>query len=187
MKWMKVSILAVLITVGLAPVASAQNLLAERSGTAIWGIKIPVWNTTDSLISDGMIVVLDTTTTAVTSGGEKRLGVRAFLPASHQRYRVVGIAAGNIQKSSRGGNGAVLVYGYHPRAFLQNSAAASAFGAIKISLSVEGSFVAADSAGTAIGTLIAQNPGIVTNINGASGTRYTGKVWVRFMGPYAGP
>ena len=173
MKFAKQILLALALVVAFAGTAGAQaSINSSKFGTEPNGLMLSVFNTTDSTIVDGSVVCADTT------GSIKHFGVRNWLPASQQRYRVVGIAVGRIPGR---GTGKVLLAGYHPRVIMNGLATTTAFGAIEISLAVNGSMAPADSAANAIGYTLGYNAGVIT------GTRYTAQCFVRFTGPYGGP
>lgn len=161
-------ILALCVSAGLSATASAQASLLnyDKLGTSPVGEMMTVWNTTDSAIVDGSIVVIDTTASI------KRIGVRNYI--QNNRFRVLGIAAGEIPKSSKGSPGKVLIRGYHPRALVGASNVAAAT-TLKISLSVNGSFSAADTVGGVSAWVLGSNAGVYP------GVRYKYKVW--FLGP----
>ncbi len=156
---------AVLAVAGVSGTASAQANSADKFGTSAWGNIIPVWNTIDSVIVDGSLVVIDTTATI------KRLGIRPYLPASTVRTRVLGIAVGDIARSSRGGAGKVLLYGYHPRARVGASSGVAAGAVLKPSLSIAHSFALGDSISGSSAYVIGGNAGAF------SGSIYKYKVW----------
>lgn len=131
--------------------------------TAVANVMVTVWNTTDSTITDGSVVMTDTTSTI------KRVGVRNYLAASATRHRVLGLAYGNIPRSSTGQPGRVLILGYHPNALLAASNL-SAGGVLKVSLSLNGCLAAGDTLSGNVGYLLGGNVGTIT------GPRYSGPV-----------
>lgn len=163
---LKSLLLALCLVAGLSATASAQSPVQsyDKFGTNAVGIIISAWNTIDSTIVDGSVVAIDTTSAI------KRIGVRPYLPASIIRLRCVGIAVGDIPKSSLGAPGRVLIYGYHPRARIGASGVAAG-ASLKYSLSVANSFAQADSVSGAVGYILGGNstvyPGVV----------YKYKVW----------
>ena len=150
----RIILLLVAATMVVSGTAHAQSGLtgASKLGTEAWGQIIPVWNTTDSLIYDGSVVVLDTTSTI------KRLGVRNHIPASTSRFQVLGLAVGDISRSSRGGTGKVLVYGYHPRARV--GASGVLFGANLKFGTINGSLALADTVQATVAVVLGGNAGV---------------------------
>jgi hypothetical protein len=134
-----------------------------------------VWNTTDSLIVDGSVVVIDTTATI------KRIGVRNFIPGTTARGRCLGLAYGNIPRRTTGVSGRVLITGYHPNALIGASGLAP-FNLIKTSCTVTGSLALADTTAGIVGIIAGGNAGTVT------GVRYTYQVYIfKPLSTMAGP
>lgn len=165
MKFLRILIaLAALVVV--ASTADAQVATFVKSGTGLAGIVIPVTNTVDSLIYDGELVMIDTTATV------KRIGVKRFDGTALGRFRIVGIAAGNVNKSSKGGNGQVLIWGYHPRAHAVKALAAGVLvrpGAVNGSLAAGG-----DSASMAVGRVLTGVAGATNKDNARYGIWFWG-------------
>ena len=163
---------ALVVAVGIAVMpkphtASAQALSAynKNTNTAVGHI-IGVSNASDSTIFDGEVVNLDTTTVA-SAPGNQRIYVRRYIPAGPARQRVIGLAVGTIMKSSQGGSGQILIYGYHPRARIQLSTM-TPFQILKSSLACTGAMVAGDSTAATVGFIIKYN---------VRGFPFTGAVW----------
>lgn len=173
MKRIKYLLLALALTVGLSGTASAQSgwNISPVAGGA-WGDIVPCFNTIDSLIVDGTVVVVDTTTTT------KRGGVRPYTVAlgGLGRFRAVGIAVGNIPRSSQGGVGRILLRGYHPRARV-GASNATAFQQLKVSTTIAHSFAVGDTVQGNVGYIIGGNAGAFT------GPTYKYKVWIWGFGP----
>lgn len=85
------------------------------------GTFVGVANVQDSVLYDGELVMADTNSTALASGGIRRIGVKHYDGTNLNKCRVVGIVAGDIPKSSKRGTGRVLVWGYHPAAYINIS------------------------------------------------------------------
>ncbi len=162
-----------------AGTASADGINYDKFGTKLFRLSggvstIPsavpnvyctVWNTTDSTITDGSVVMVDTTSTI------KRIGVRNYLAGSGTRNRCFGLAYGNIPRSSTGASGRVLITGYHPNALLAASNL-SAFNTLKVSLSLNGCLALGDTLAGNVGILMGGNVGTIT------GPRYNGPVYI---------
>lgn len=150
--------------------ANAQAAIsADFRGSGPVGIMMSVYNVSaDTNIVDGDVCIVDTSATV-----SNRLGVRKLTLGLAVNSRAAGIAVGNIQKG--GGPGKLLVWGYHPGAFvgLSNLAVNSP---IKISRTIPGSFALADTIPGTCGWAISRTSAAVS-----SGTRYKYKVW--FFGP----
>jgi hypothetical protein len=154
--------------------ADAQvTFSASRGGTGSWGLVQPVWNTVDSTITDGDIVMYDTTA-ASASFTEKRMGVRHYLGVLSDRKRIAGVAYGDISRSSQGGRGSVLIWGYHN--FVKYSLPSGTVGGAPIRVSaITGSVVNA-------GDSISMQVGYVTGgVAGLSGTMSHVKARVNFL------
>lgn len=171
-------VVASIVTVYVAPKSAVAQTISgfyDKFGTKKLGtLTIPstvantyctVWNTTDSTITDGSVVMCDTTSTI------KRIGVRNYLAASATRHRILGLAYGNIPRSSTGAPGRVLILGYHPNAIVAVSNL-SAGGVLKVSLSVNGSLAAGDTLSGNVGYVLGGNSGTIT------GPRYTAPVMI---------
>lgn len=180
MKKLKHLFLALAGIAFVATAASAQTGVSyEKTGTKnirlsggvtavpmnVPNVYVSVWNTTDSTITDGSVVVVDTTSII------KRIGVRNYLPASQNHTRVLGLAYGNIPKSSTGQPGRVMITGYHPNALI-GASGVTAFQTLKYSLSINGSLAAADTVSSICGIVLGGNPGSIT------GVRYTYQVLI---------
>lgn len=132
---------------------------------------VGVANAVDSILYDGELVMVDTTTAA--SSNIKRIAVKRFDGTALGRLRVIGIVAGNIPKSSLRGTGKVLTWGFHPRAYvgLSNLAANSA---IKIGL-LNAMFQGADTLEAGCGYAISRSSASTSTVN--TGPRYQYKVY----------
>lgn len=156
--------------------ASAQALTYSpfavgQAGASAVGTFIGVANAQDSILYDGELVCSDTT--ASTSSNVRRIGVRRFDGTALLRARIVGIVAGDIPKSSKRGTGRVLVWGYHPAAYvgLSNLGVNSA---IKIGL-LNAMFQGADTLEAACGVAISRTSASTSTVN--TGPRYRYKVY----------
>ena len=170
MKHLRLILVAVALLV-VAGNASAQ-VTYTKSGNSAAGIIVPVFNSVDTLLVDGTWLMADTTTAATTN--LKRIVVKKWGSVVTADTRFVGIAVGPIQKSSKGGNGNMLVYGYHPTAIM--SPGISAFAGIGPSMIFVGG-------GNALPDTL-ESPrslGFFIGYNGATSTR--GKVWLFRGGP----
>ena len=145
--------------------AEAQGTFAAvKNGTGTHGLAKSVWNTTDSVLFHGDLVMWDTTTAAVTAGGYKRYGVRRYLGVLSDRKRIAGWAFGDIAKSSQGGRGAILVFGYHNFVKTSTSNGIVAGSPFRIS-AVNGSVVnAGDSLSMAVGYAVGGNAGVLNTV-----------------------
>lgn len=120
MKSLRMLLLAAVVALVCAAPASAQLINYQSRGRGYAGLIIPVFCGADSMIGDGTLVMVDTTTVATTN--QKRIVVVPFNGVVVNRYKVIGIAAGNIKKPSnaatghRGAPGNVLIWGYHGNA-----------------------------------------------------------------------
>lgn len=178
MKRIKILLLALVVMGAFAGHASAQNILVTRGANgSIAGLRIPVWNSSDSLIVSGMVVQLDTTTAATSD--LKVFVVKRYTGTLSDRDRVIGVAAGNIARSSQGGNGSVLIYGYHPGVFasVSNATAGSYIRLSTINGAVKD---AGDSLSMAVGWCISPVTGTTSAAQG-SNTRYRVKAFVNFL------
>lgn len=146
--------LAAAVLMAAAGTASAQ-ITYVKSGTGAAGWMAPVFNAIDSLIVDGTIVSVDTT--AASGTNLKRIVVRPYAGTAITRPRCIGVAVGPIQRSSRGGNGTILLWGYHPGAKIAASNV-SANTMIKVGV-VHGAFASsADSLSGQVGWFIGYAP-----------------------------
>jgi hypothetical protein len=158
MKNLKKFIFAVALT-GLTVAALPHNASAQegllaysKTGTGTQGMMLAVYNVVDSLIADGTICSVDTV--AAASGGTLRFVVRPYAGTALTRSKCIGIAAGTIRKSSQGGSGRVLVWGYHANAKMA-ATGISANTMVKISPAVHGAFAAsADTLSAQVGWFI---------------------------------
>lgn len=154
--------------------ASAQALTYSPFGqnTAV-GTFIGVANVQDSVLYDGELVMADTNTTAITAGGVRRIGVRHYDGGNLNKSRVLGIVAGDIPKSSKRGTGRVLIWGYHPAAYLNASnIAANAL----ISASATNSCLGKqDTLSAVAGYAIGRSSAATSTVN--TGPRYRYKVY----------
>lgn len=170
--------LAAVVTLVGAGIAFSQVTYNRGTSQSVAGIIVPVSLGADSLIQDGTVVMVDTTTAATTN--QKRIVVVPYNGTVLNRYRVIGVAAGPIKKPGnaatghRGAVGNVLIWGYHPSAKVSSSTQA---GNVQIKPAIlHGKFaVSADSVGIAIGWLI--GPGLN---NTASNPR--GQVFITNIG-----
>lgn len=161
----RVLALAAVLTLCVVGAAYAQVTFV-KSGTGLSGIVVPVTNTVDSLIYEGELVMIDTTATT------KRIGVKRYDGTALGRFRIVGIATANIKKSSQGGAGNVLIWGYHPRAHAVKALAAGVLvrpGAINGSLAAGG-----DSASMAVGRVLTGVAGATNKDNARYGIWFWG-------------
>lgn len=165
-------LLAVALCVGLSTSAMAQDWNVSPGAGGAVGDIVPCFNTIDSVIVDGTVVSIDTTATT------KRFGIRPYTVAlgGIGRIRCVGIAVGNIPKSSQGGVGRILLRGYHPRARVAISNAAAG-NQLKISTTVAHSLAVGDTVQGNIGIILGGNSTVFT------GPTYKYKVWIWGFGP----
>ena len=164
----RIIILLVAMTMAVTSIqqAHAQAFPNSMTGTGRTGIIIPAWNTVDSVIFNGEIVMIDTTATV------KRFGVRRYDGGLANRVRVVGIAATDFPKSSRGGSGSVLIWGYHDRAHAVKAMAAGQvlkIGAINGSLATAG-----DSLGMGVARVVRGVAGATNKDNARYGVWWFG-------------
>lgn len=182
--------LAVAVTFGTGPQGTglswAQQALSYSpfgQNSAV-GTFIGVANVQDSVLYDGELVMADTNSVAVTAGGIRRIGVKHYDGTSLGKARVLGIVAGDIQKSSKRGTGRVLIWGYHPAAYV----AQSNLGVnqpIKIGGTVA-CFSALDTTITGVGYAISRTSASTSTVN--TGPRYRYKVYffgTKGVGPAA--
>mgnify|MGYP001608736021 CR=1 FL=1 len=135
--------------------ADAQLINYVKSGTGTTGFIIPVFNAIDSLIADGTIVSIDTTLASGTN--LKRIVVRPYAGTSITRAKCVGVSVGSIARSSRGGVGNVLVWGYHANAKM-NASGLTANIPLKVSPATHGAFgTGVDSLSGQIGVFFGYN------------------------------
>lgn len=167
MRSFKILLLALVVT-AVAGTAQAQNLLVNPQDNTAYGLKMPVYNSTDSLILDGDLVMADSTASTAYINSDRPV-VRKYLGLSLDRPRVLGIAVGNINKSSQGGTGTILIWGYHPKAFVGVSTAA-AKAVLKVGLA--GGFQVADTLECGCGYVIG-----MSSATPATGPRYRYKIW----------
>lgn len=160
-----ISLLVVVVAMTMAVGAQAQGLYGSRTGTGVLGQVIPAWNTTDSLIYDGQVVMIDTTSTI------KRFGVKRYDGSHASRPRVIGLAVGNIPRSSSGGNGTVLIWGYHPGAHATKALAAGAL--LELS-TLNGSLAISDSMSQNVARVITGVAGATTTSNAKYGVWWFG-------------
>lgn len=160
--------------------ANAQVTYTGGTSQGKAGIVVPVFLGADSLIQDGTVVMVDTTTAATTN--MKRIVVIPFNGLVINRTRVLGVASGNIKKPGnsatghRGAAGNVMIWGYHPSVKVGSSTQAGNV-LIKAGPSLYGKFTVCptDTASLAIGWLI--GPGLN---NSASNPR--GQVFITRIG-----
>lgn len=148
-----------------------------KNGTSAVGIFVAGFNAVDSVLFNGEVVMVDTTASTV-QGGVKRVAIRRYLGVLSDRFRVIGIVADTrIAKSSQQGVGRVLIWGYHPAAYVGVSNA-GAKAPIKVG-AVAAAFSVADSVSEAVGYVIGGNAGTST-VN--TGPRYTYRVFLTGIG-----
>ena len=176
MKHLRLILVAIALLV-VAGNASAQVTYRGGTSNGAAGIIVPVFCGADSLIQAGTVVMVDTTTAATTN--MKRIVVIPYAGTAATRYRVIGVAAGNIKKPGsaatghRGAAGNVLIWGYHPSVKVGSSTQA---GNVPVKCGLYGKLTAsADSLSMSIGWLV--GPG--TN-NAASNPR--GQVFINAIG-----
>lgn len=166
----KILILASLVAAFAVTAASAQPYSPFGGSTAV-GVFMPVANAQDSVLYVGELVCADTTTSTLNI---KRIGVRRFDGTALLRARIVGIVSGNdIPKSSKRGTGQVLVWGYHPAAYVAVSNLA-VNRPIKLGL-VNAMFEGADTLEAACGYAISRTSAATSTVN--TGPRYRYKVY----------
>lgn len=155
--------------------ADAQSMGPyNKTSTRPVGHMVPVFNASDSLIFDGELVSLDTTTA---TSNNLRIYVRRYIPAAAARQHTLGLAVGTIAKSSQGGAGQVLIQGFHPRARLALSNMVP-YAPLKVSLLTTGSLAQGDT--------VAGNCGFLYKYV-AGGAPFKGAVWFYGGGRCAGP
>lgn len=170
-------VLAAVVSLVTATAALAQIINYNKSGTSTTGMTIPVFNAIDSLIPDGTVVSIDTT--AASGTNLKRIVVRPYAGTAITRPRCIGLANGSIARSSRGGNGNVLIWGYHANAKMAASGLTANSG-MKVAVVHGALTTSADSLSGQIGVFIGYN-----SLSTAANSR--GKVFItaplgRFFG-----
>jgi len=153
------------------PALAQQALTYSRTGNTAVGTFVGVYNVADSTLFDGELVMADTSTAA--AGGLTRIGVKRFDGTALGRCRVVGIVAGDIPKSSLRGSGRVLIWGYHPAAYVGLSDLA-ANRPIKLGL-INAMFQGADTLEAQVGYAISRTSAATSTVN--TGPRYRYKVF----------
>lgn len=145
--------------------ALAQSFSADKYGTGRVGITFPCFNTLDSTVLSGTLLMIDTTTTV------KHMGVTPYDGTLSNRKRVCGWASGNLPKRSLGGAGAMIVWGFVPD--IKMSASNTAAGAPLRVGTLHGSVKeAGDSLSMQVGYTIRGPSGTINN------GRYTAWAWV---------
>lgn len=175
MKNLKLFILALALSgLTVAGIASAQEgtMIGQAFGaTYTQGIGLSAYNTADSTILDGSLVQIDTTSTKL------RFGVKLYTGTLSDRKRIVGLAWGDIPKSSLNRSGRVLLFGFH--SFARVSTSNIAAGAPLRVGTLQGSMKDA-------GDSMSMQCGYV--VRGASGTikqgRYGAATWFWGMGHF---
>lgn len=172
--------LALAVAVGIALVPQPQKAYSQGSSayspfgganTAV-GVFIPVANVQDSVLYDGELVCADTS--AVSALNVKRIGVRRFDGTSLMRPRIIGIVAQpTIDKSSKRGTGRVLIWGYHPKAYV-GAINVAVNTPIKVGL-LNAMFQTADTLEAACGYAISRSSATASTVN--TGPRYQYKVF----------
>jgi hypothetical protein len=156
-----IALVAALAVVTGVSVAYAQVTTYVKSGTSRAGIVVPVFSGLDSVIVDGTVVMVDTTTAATTN--QQRIVVVPYNGVVLNRYRFLGVAAGDIKKPGnattghRGAPGNVLIWGFHPNAKIGISAQA---GGVPLKVGpLYGKFgTAADTVSLSVGYIIGPAP-----------------------------
>jgi hypothetical protein len=150
--------------------SEAQGTFAAvKNGNGTHGLAMSVWNTTDSVLFHGDLVMWDTTTAATSAGGVKRYGVRRYLGVLSDRKRVAGWAFGDISKSSQGGRGAILVFGYHNGIKTSTSGGIVAGSPFRIS-TINGAVVnAGDSLSMEVGYCTGGTAGVLNTVSHIKG------------------
>lgn len=146
---------SLMIVAALAVVTVTVGFITyNKSATSSAGMVIPVFNAIDSTIVDGTVVSIDTT--AASGTNLKRIVVRPYAGTAITRPRCIGLARGPIARSSRGGQGNVLIWGYHANAKMAASTLTANSG-LKVAVVHGALTTSADSLSGQIGVFIGHN------------------------------
>ena len=113
---------ALVVAVGIAVMpmphtASAQVGPYQKTAIGAVGNIVPVFNAlADTLIADGTWLMADTT--AATGTNIRRIAVKPWNCSQTSEQQVVGISVGQIPRGRTGGSGQMLIWGFHPNAYM---------------------------------------------------------------------
>lgn len=115
------AVMALLVAVVTVAIASPLSYSPYQNYTEGYGVAVV--SSVDSVILDGTVVMVDTTTAATSN--IDRFAVKTWDGGVLNRPRILGLAWGNIPRSSSRQAGKVLIVGYHASARMSASVIAA--------------------------------------------------------------